>query len=121
MDSETLEKALVYLKETQEFVVDQAPEIIVQILKYEKISTSVCLFLSIISSIILLGISIYCILYPKVDKYGHIEILYVFGSWIPLVLLIPMFSTILSFVDRLLKIYISPKYFLIDLLIYKIK
>lgn len=121
MDNEILEKALDYLKGTQEFVIEQSPEFIRQILIYEKTSTIFGLILSSIALIILIGIAFYCILYHKLDKYGHIELPYTIGGLVSICLLIPITPATVSLTDRLLKIYISPKYFLIDLLINKIK
>ena len=121
MDKDVLEKALDYLKETQEFVIDQAPEVIIQILRYEKISCIFGLIFSCIGIFLLLSFAFYCIFFPKLDNNGYRDCISVMGCFIPFALITPLFVSAITLTDRLLKIYISPKYFLIDLLINKIR
>ena len=121
MDKDILEKALDYLNKTQEFVLDQSPEVIIQIFNYEKTSTIFGIVFCAICIIFLISVATYSIFYPKLDKYDNREVFSQMLCFMPFLVCLPFGLTMVTLIDKLLKIYISPKYFLIDLLINKIK
>jgi uncharacterized membrane protein YhdT len=112
---EISQKLLEYLQNTEEFVLDQVPEVIQQVLKYEKISSYLSAGLMILLLSIAICIGFYFWRHPTLDKYGSREFL----SFMPIVscIAIPILFVQLCYsVDKLVKIYIAPKYFLISLI-----
>ena len=116
MNDELIEKLMDYLEKGQEFIADQAPDFIQQLLKYQWLSNLCGLIIS--SSIFLISFSVlmYFVFYPKYDQHNNLTfesmIGRVFGGMATLFFLIPITSCI----DVLMKISIAPKMFLFEYL-----
>jgi len=54
---------------------------------------------------------------PALDQYGSRTIPSVLGLLIPLMVLLPLITQFFCSVDKIIKIYVAPKYFLIDLIL----
>jgi len=117
MSEKIIEKLLEYLQGTEDFILEHAPDTIMQIFKYEKISTiyQIAILFILVISLSISGIYFYK--NPYLDKYGHREL--------PSIL-IPMFCGIgcpilflqlCIFTDKLIKIYVAPKYFLLQMVL----
>lgn len=115
MNEQILQKLLDHLQSTDDVILEQVPEIIQQALKYEKISSYLSASLIMLLLTLVICVGYYFWKHPTLDKYGSREI----GSFLGI--LIPCFVTPLLFVqfcysiDKLVQIYIAPKYFLINL------
>ncbi len=110
------QKLLQYLQKTEDFALEQSPEIIKQVLKYEKINSFItaCLMVALLTGA--LSIAWYFWKYPTLEKWGGRDLGSIFGLILPLCIS-PMFFIQLCYsVDTLIKMYISPKYFLISLI-----
>lgn len=106
-----------HIENTKDFVLEQAPDIIQQALKYERFSAS---FNAGVMAILLaasLGTAYYFWKHPTLDKYDSRDFLSVFGVFIPLIAAVPFFAQLYISIDNLIKINIAPKYFLINLII----
>ena len=117
MKDQILQKLLEYLQNTEDFVLEQVPELVQQALKYEKISS----YLNSGLMILLLNIAIYLGYYfwkhPVLDKYGSREFGSILCTLIPCIASLLFFIQLCYSVDTLIKIYIAPKYFLICLIL----
>lgn len=111
-----IQKLIEYMESSKDFLLEQSPELIQQALRYEKASAY---FSSALMAILLcaaVSIGYYFWKNPTLDKYGSREMGSFLGAFIPLIIT-PMFFVQLCYsVDKLLKLYIAPKYFLITLI-----
>jgi hypothetical protein len=115
MNEKILQKLLDYLQNTEDFVLEEVPEIIQQALKYEKISSHLNAGLMIILLSLAITIGYHFWKYPTLDKYGSREMGSFLGAFIPLIIAPLFFVQFCYSIDKLVKIYIAPKYFLITL------
>lgn len=116
MKEEIVEKLLEYVKKTENFALEQLPDVFSQMLKYEKISAWIGIFISIFFIILFISISIYFYKHPNLDSYGCRKVENSMGIWMPL-FFSPVFICIFIFaISALIKITIAPKYFLIELI-----
>lgn len=117
MNEELLKRLLEFFQNAEEFLEATAPEVAWQILKYEKISS----FATAGLMLILLAIVITCGYHtwknPSIDKYG---------AWTSCSSMVMMISCVtapfffISFcysVEKLIELYLAPKYFLIKLFV----
>lgn len=116
MKEEILKKLLEYIQASGDFILEQAPDIIKQALAYEKISTWFCTILMFVLVTIGLSVAYYFWKHPKFDSYNSRTISSFFGVMIPSIVVPLLFIQFCSCVDTLIKIYIAPKYFLIQLI-----
>lgn len=117
MNEKITEKLLQYLQSTEDFILEHAPDTIMQIFKYEKISTIYQLALMIVLLFIFSILGIYIYNNPSLDKYGSREAP---SFLIPLIctFVSPIFFVQTCFlIDRLVKMYMAPKYFLIEMVL----
>lgn len=115
MQEQIIQKILGYLQATEDFVLENLPEVIQQTLKYEKISTLLSAFLMLCLFSGTVSIAFYFWKKPTLDKYGFNDMASIMGVIMPLAFAPLFFAQCCSSVDKLVKIYITPKYFLIEL------
>ena len=108
---------LEYMQSTKDFVLEQAPDVIRQALQYEKISTYVGAALVTLSLTAVIFIAYYFWKHPVLDKYGSREFGSFLGVLIPLCVTPLLVGQFFFLIDKLIKIHIAPKYFLINLII----
>lgn len=116
IQEQILQKLIEYIEDTKDFILEQAPEVVQQILQYEKTSAyaTSLLMLGLLASAVSLGYHFWK--HPMLDKYGSREFLSFMVPIISLIVIAPLFVQLCTSVDKLIKIYIAPKYFLIELL-----
>jgi hypothetical protein len=120
MKEQIINKLIEYLQQSRDFALEQIPDVILQTLRYKIISSyieSVLMIVLIIASII---VSYYFWKHPKLDKYGDKTGASYFGTFMPLVLVLIFFADMCSTVDVIIKIYIAPKFYLLELLMSKL-
>lgn len=115
--TEMWKKLAEHLEGTKEFVMEQAPDVIQQALRYEKIAARNSAIFMIGVVVVALGVAYYFGKHPSLDKYGSRDLFSSIGIFIPLVLTIPSLFQIYSSIDRSIKISVAPKYFLTELFI----
>ena len=115
MKEEIYHKLLQYLEKTEDFLLEQSPQIMQEALRYHKVSNTLMLIVIFIAFIFLTGFWIYLWKNPEYDKYESYTCFYVMKAWFSIIFVIPLWGIGLSCIDTLLKIYLSPKYFLIGL------
>lgn len=115
MDDLIKEKILSYLESTKDFVLDQAPDVIQQALRYHYINSIVGIFVCSFLILTLISIAYYNYSHPKLDEYGSWETITFIFCFIPSMFCLPLFAGLLSDIDKLIKISTAPKYFLITL------
>lgn len=115
MKDQILQKLLEYLQNTEDFVLEQVPEIIQQVLRYEIISTYMGAGILLFIIILCIGLNIYLWKYSEDTIKNTItsSIIYPISS----IALPFLFIQFCCLIDKLVKIYIAPKYFLIDLIL----
>jgi hypothetical protein len=117
MKEEIVSKLVEYIEGTKDFVLEQAPEILKEALRYEYLSS---LFISISSGVLLvlaLSVFYYAFCHPMVDKYGDRS----FGSGMTMIVsafvAVMVSGTLCISIDKIIKINVAPKYFLLTLLL----
>jgi hypothetical protein len=111
-----LQKLLEYVEASKDFFIDQSPEVVQQIFTYHLYATWLEFLGCLTFVILLLSINLYCVFCPNLDKYGNREFISFFGSYMPFLISIPFILGSYACVDKFLKIYMAPKYFLISLI-----
>lgn len=115
MKQEILEKLLEYLNETQDFVLEQVPQVIQQAIRYEKISAILIGSLMLLLLLVAGFVFFHAWRYPNFDSHGSratssVASMLISGMPSPI-----LFVQLCYSIDRLIKIYLAPKYFLIQL------
>lgn len=116
MNEKLVENLLNYMNETKDFVLNQSPELIGEIISYHKAINFSCIGIFLPIFLICLGIFYYYLKYPKLEKYGITCETYVS-------LLVSSFFCLLTFIfllesfRDLIGIYFSPKYFIIKMVL----
>src|ERR1700688_4041455 len=111
-----IQKLIEYMESSKDFLLEQSPELIQQALKYEKVSAYFSATLMVVLLSVAVPVGYYFFKNPTLDKYGFREIGSFLGAFISFIITPIFFVQLCYSVDKLLKIYISPKYFLIQLL-----
>ena len=115
MDEEIKQKILSYLEGTKDFVLDQAPDVIQQALRYHYLSSLICslffTFLFVLCSVV----ALYNFANPKLTKYDTWEIQTFLFTFIPSMICLLSLICICTNIDTLIKVTTAPKYFLITL------
>jgi len=117
MQDNLIEKLIEYLQNSQDFLLEQMPEVIQQALTYEKMSAYFSAGLMLVLLIIGLSIAFYAWKHPKLDSYGHRSGPSLFALLVSLGFSPLFFVQICISIDKLLKIYVAPKYYLIQLFV----
>lgn len=115
MKDQILEKLLFYLQNTGDFILEQAPDVVQQALRYEKISayfSSAVLFALLT---IALCVGIYNLKNPKLTKYDDWQFQTLISVVIPAMALAPLLFGLYAEIDKIIKLTIAPKYYLIQL------
>jgi hypothetical protein len=115
MQEKILETLINYLQNTESFVIEQMPEIISQTLKYEKMSCIMGLSTSIFFMILAVSIGCYFLINPTLESYGNRSMASFMGACLPLTLSLMLLTPVCAYIDKLVKINLAPKYFLIKL------
>ena len=114
--NQMLDTLLSYMENTKDFVLEQAPDVIKQALKYETISSYIDAIFMFILLTAALCIAYYIWKNPNIDKYGS----WATSSVVPFaasLILSPFFVLALCCaIDKIVKIHVAPKYFLINLI-----
>ncbi len=112
-----IESLLTYLQKTENFLSEEIPLILIEILKYEKISSIFCILTS--TFIICMGILLffYSFKNPCFDKYEHRHIGSILGMWMSAIFVFLPLSSLYISIDKLICINVTPKYFLIKMLL----
>jgi hypothetical protein len=116
MNEEITKKLLEYIDKTGDFLLEQAPEVLQQALKYHYYSSLIYSVFFIIGFLFSISIGYYFYFYPNLDEYGNRDLASIL---LPPYSLIGIFATLASLcyeIDKLMKITLAPKYFLINLL-----
>lgn len=116
MNDQILQKLLEYLQNTEDFVMEQIPDIVLQALKYEKISSYLSASLMMVLLTIAIVVCYYFWKHPTLDKYASRDVVSFLGVLIPGIISPILFVQLCSSIDKLVKIQLAPKYFLVQLL-----
>lgn len=116
MNEKISEKLLEYLQRTEDFVLEQSPEILKEALRYERIRSFISVLLMAVLFVSALSAAWYFWKHPTLDKYESRDTISFLGVLIPICLSPLFFVQLCSSVDSLIKIYVAPKYFLISLI-----
>jgi ABC-type dipeptide/oligopeptide/nickel transport system permease component len=114
MNEKITEQLLEYMNSTKDFILTESPELIREILHYEKWS---CIFaLSILVPVFIgcLSITIYNWIYPQYEGNNFRTLGSMFGMLIPGVISFICFMMLMETGNCLIKINTAPKYFIIQ-------
>ncbi len=111
------QKLIDYLEGTHDFLLEQAPEVIQQVLRYETISSITCCIFLVASLVVVTAIMYYNWKHPVLDTYKSRTPSNVLGLFLPAVLLAGLFPSAVFTVNKLIMLWVAPKYFLIQLLV----
>lgn len=112
MDSEISKKIIEYLDQTRDFVLEQAPELCRQIMRFDKIAA----YLGSIVLLIIAGIAIYFSIKFAGQHYERSYERPVFHMpvWFATIIFIPIaFFQICSNISDLIQMEVAPKYYLL--------
>lgn len=114
MKDEVIKKLIDYIDGSKDFLLDQAPQIFKEMIKYEYLIS----ILETVLFIILLSATLY-ILYvsftnPARDKYDSRSYENLLGIIIPLMLIIPLILGFWNAMTTAIQIKMAPKYFLLE-------
>lgn len=115
LKNDVLDELLNYLRVSENLNPEQIPEILFQTLKYEKISGIVELSIYGFLMVVTVAIGCFFLLNPTQDGYGNWTTSSFMGALVPSALAFMFFCSILRCIDKLIKINLAPKYFLMDL------
>ena len=118
MQEQILQKILEDLQATEDLVLEHVPEVIQQALRYEKISTFLCALLMMCLFSVAICFGYYFWKHPTLDKYDSRDMTSIMGVIMPLAFSPLFFTQFCGSVDKLVKIYTAPKYFLIQLFLH---
>lgn len=109
MNEELIKKIIEYMESSKDFIVEQAPDIIQQMLKYETFNNIFGLIIAVIILFVSIGVFIYGKYSNKTDKiYFNVY------NYVSIWLFIAAFAISAFAINNLVKIKISPKYFVIE-------
>jgi hypothetical protein len=115
MKEQVVQKILEYMAQTEDFVLEQLPDVNLQALRYERITAALGSFLMAVLFFGAVFVAHYFWGNPRIDKNVSREIGSSFGVMIPCMISPVLLVQLCLFVDRLIKIYAAPKYFLVQL------
>lgn len=111
MNEEVTKKIIEYLESTKDFFLEQAPDVIKQMIAYESFT---CIFAITISGLLFLGVCIFWLyMYKNPNKKDE------YCGWncarcvLPLALL-PLFGMLVCSIDNYVKIKMAPKYYIMQ-------
>ena len=115
MKEQVWQQLVEYLQKVEDFGSEQLPELIVQVLRYERITaiTTTVVTATLLALVICIGY-----LYwknPKRDQYGSRPLESVFGIMFPAIFATLLLGVLGTSVNTLIKVYAAPKYFLLQL------
>jgi hypothetical protein len=110
-------KLIEQIENTKDFVLEQTPEVIQQVLRYEKVSSYLTAALMALLLCAAMCVGYYFWKHPKLDVHGSWELVTYLGIIGPCMTFLPVFAQLCCSIDQLVKIYTAPKYFLIQLIV----
>jgi len=115
MQEQIVQKILEYLEQTEDFFLEQAPEVILQALRYEQIISilGAVIFLLLASGTVVVGYHFW--VNPKIDQYGSRDFISSMGVMIPCIVSPLLVVQLCISIDKLIKVYFAPKFFLLQL------
>ena len=115
MKEQIVQKILEYLERTEDFLLEQAPEVILQALRYEQIVSvlGAVIFLLLVLGAVVVGYHFWK--NPKIDQHGSKDIISSMGVMIPCIVSPLLVAQLCIYTDKLIKIYFAPKFFLLQL------
>lgn len=109
------QKIVEYIEGTKDFLLEQTPEVVQQAVRFEKISA---ITIAVLMFILLLA-AIACFMYfwknPVLDKYDSRDMVSFLGMLLPGCICPLFFISLCYKIEILMKICISPKYFIIEI------
>ena len=117
MKEEIIDKLLDYVKVTEDFLIEQAPEVIQQALRYETISAMFGVGLGTLALIASIGLFWYWAYNPNLDGYGDWTGPSIVRVIISGTLIIPLIGMWIPTIFELIKLLVAPKYYLIQLIL----
>jgi hypothetical protein len=112
-----LTKLLEYMQRSEDFLLEQSPEVIQQIFTYKKMAYWFDFSLSLAAICLAVFVFVYCFLNPDNDKYSYRSSSSVAGMMFSAMVSIPFIAGLYSSIINLLQIYVSPKYYILQLLL----
>ena len=106
--------AIDYLKTCENFVLDQAPDIIKQVLNYKIVSNWFSVGVSLFFLILLICIALFSYINREYESYGGLKCHSFLFTFIPSMFTIIFFVNLIHDIDILIKLYISPKMYLLE-------
>ena len=115
MKEQIVQTILEYLERTEDFLLEQAPEVILQALRYEQIVSvlGAVLFLLLVLGTVVVGYHFWA--NPKFDQHGSRDFISSIGVMVPCIVSPLLAVQLCVFGDKLIKIYFAPKFFLLQL------
>lgn len=117
MNEKIVEELLKYMNETKDFILSESPELIREILSYEKWSCIFLLSILLPLLIICLCLIVYNWIYPTLDKYESRTLGSMYLILIPSIISFVCFGILMEAGNSLIKINKAPKYFIIQKII----
>lgn len=114
MEQQLIDKAIEYLEKSETFLLQECPEIIQQTLKYATWTTCLNVVFSSIIFLICICLFIYTYKNQGVDRHGSPDLITILTLFLSAFVPLPLFAHIFSEADRLMKIIIAPKLFLLQ-------
>lgn len=116
MKEQVIEKLLEYMQRSEDFLLEQVPDVLQQALRYQIISNWVGAIVTGLLAIVAVVVACYFWRNPKLDEYGSWTMDTLFFVMVPLLLLLPLAATCYGAIDNLIKLYMAPKYYLVQML-----
>lgn len=116
MTDEIIKQLLEYINQSKDFVLEQAPDLINEILTYEKYSSIYQII--IFFSVLIISLSYFYNQFPlERDKFDFVKTEYLFKACISGFITFVCTGATISNLIKLVKIYTAPKYFLIEFIL----
>ena len=116
MKDELSKKLLEYVENTKDFLLEQCPDVLQQAMCYEKINSIIKAVLFFVLFWTCIGTIYYAWKYPALDKYESRSIMNVETLIVACIFIIPCGICCLEYVMDLIKMYVAPKVYMIELI-----
>lgn len=115
MKEQVWQQLVEYLQKVEDFASEQLPELILQVLRYEKI---MAITTTVVATLVLILFAFISYTYwkdPKRDQYGMRSGESCIGIALPIFLSVIFWGLLCTSVTALIKLYVAPKYYLLQL------
>ncbi len=119
MNEEITKRLLEYLDGTKDFLLEQSPQVLKEMMRYKTISAILNIFLCFSIICVCLGVFLYCFKSSDRSKYGDREFWQIAGMFTPIFVGAVLFVQLCCNIDELIKIKVAPKYYIIKELLNK--